>query len=186
MVGILNDVTKRVGMAFTHEGDQIALIGDNRGELGGSQYLKTIHKQIAGAIPSIDLAKVNQTIAFLVEAADKGLLKSAHDIADGGLAVALAECCFQHLIGADINYHSTIRPDAYLFGESRPLVIISFEKSKQAAIEQICKAKKLTFSPIGITGGEYLNINDNINCLVHNLRHLHEDTIPRMMDTVGR
>jgi phosphoribosylformylglycinamidine synthase len=65
MVGVLDDVTKRIGMAFTHEGDRIAVIGDNLGELGGSEYLKTAHKRIAGAIPSIDLGKVNQTIAFL-------------------------------------------------------------------------------------------------------------------------
>lgn len=186
MVGVLDDVSKRIGMAFTREGDQIAVIGDNLGELGGSQYLKTVHKQITGAIPSIDLDKVNHTIAFLVESAAKGLLKSAHDVSDGGLAVALAECCFQHLIGADINYHSAMRPDACLFGESRPLVVISFEKEKQGQIEKLCRDKKLTFSPIGITGGEYLNINDQINCLVHDLRNLYEDTIPRLMDKVGR
>jgi phosphoribosylformylglycinamidine synthase subunit PurL len=185
MVGVLDDVSRRIGMSFTHEGDQIALIGDNHGELGGSQYLKTIHKQIAGAIPSIDLAKVNRTIAFLVESAAKGLLKSAHDIADGGLAVALAECCFAHEIGADISCHFPHRPDACLFGESRPQVVISFEKDKQSQIEKLCRDKKLTFSPIGITGGEYLNINDQINCLTHELRHLYEDTIPQMMDKIG-
>ncbi|NLI16835.1 MAG: phosphoribosylformylglycinamidine synthase subunit PurL [candidate division Zixibacteria bacterium] len=185
MVGVLDDVTKRIGMAFTHEGDRIAVIGDNLGELGGSEYLKTAHKRIAGAIPSIDLGKVNQTIAFLVEAASKELLKSAHDVSDGGLAVALAECCFQHLIGAFIYYRLDYRPDACLFGESRPLVIISYEETRQEEIEQLCAAKKLTFSPIGITGGEYLNINELINCSVHELRDLYEDTIPRMMDKIG-
>ena len=185
MVGILEDVTRPVRMSFVDEGDLIAVIGDNKGELGGSEYLKVIHNIIAGAIPQISLDEVKQTIAFLVEAAGEGLLKSAHDISDGGLAVALAECCFANEIGASIAYRSSMRPDAHLFGESRPLVVISFEKSKQALIEKLWTINRIPMQIIGRTGGQYLSINDQVKCSVIDLKNIYERAIPKLMEKIG-
>ena len=185
MVGVLNDINKRLTSFFQQEGDIIALIGDNKGELGGSEYIKTIHNKVAGSIPSISPQSVKDVASLLVELADSELLHCAHDISDGGLAVALAECCFANEIGAEITISSELRNDAMLFGESRPLVVISFPGQSQSSILELCKNKNIPVSIIGKTGGSNLKINDLINCSVSELRDIYESAIPRMMEKIS-
>ena len=185
MVGIIEDVTKRLTSFFSDGGDMVALIGDNRGELGGSEYLKVIHNKVAGAIPEISSQSVKDIAGALVRLAGNQLIKSAHDISDGGLAVALAECCFENEISASVNMQSDLRPDALLFGESRPLVIISFEDSKRDIIKEICDSNGVSFNEIGKTGGDRLIVNDLIDCSVSEIRNIYESAIPRMMERIS-
>jgi len=109
MVGVLNDINKRLTSFFQQEGDIIALIGDNKGELGGSEYLKTIHDKVTGTIPAISPQSVKDVVVLLVDLANSELLHSAHDISDGGLAVALAECCFANDTGAEVAITCDLR-----------------------------------------------------------------------------
>ncbi len=185
MVGVLNDVKKRLTSFFQQNGDIIALIGNNRGELGGSEYIKTIHDKAAGAIPAISPSSVKDVVALLVELADNELLHSAHDISDGGLAVALAECCFDNEIGAEVTIISRLRNDAMLFGESRPLVVISFPEQSRNRIIELCQNNNIPVSIIGKTGGSNLKINDLINCNVAELKDTYESAIPRMMEKIS-
>lgn len=185
MVGILDDVEKRLTSSFKDRGDIIALIGENKGELGGSEYLKTIHSKVAGPVSKIAPEKVKNVISVLVELANKELIKSAHDISDGGLAVALAECCFENELGAIVKFKSDLRNDAVLFGESRPLVIISFDKSNQDDINHICDKNGAQFEIIGKTGDDDLIINDLIKCSVLDLKDIYESAIPRVMERIS-
>ncbi|RKX18326.1 MAG: phosphoribosylformylglycinamidine synthase subunit PurL, partial [Candidatus Zixiibacteriota bacterium] len=185
MVGILDDVQKRLTSSFKDGGDVIALIGENKGELGGSEYLKVVHNKVAGLIPEIEPEKVRDVISVLVELANKELIKSAHDVSDGGLAVALAECSFENEIGAKVKIKSGLRSDALLFGESRPFVIISFSKSNMDDIKDICNKNSVPFEEIGKTSGSELVINNIVKCSVLELKDIYESAIPRLMERIS-
>src|SRR5687767_10336083 len=94
VVGVIEDAASTLGRVFRAAGRDIVLLGDPDGNLGGTEYLKTIHGLVAGEIPRVDLARERALIEVLVEAAARHLIESAHDCSDGGLAVTLAECAF--------------------------------------------------------------------------------------------
>jgi phosphoribosylformylglycinamidine synthase len=185
MVGVIDDVTKRLTSHFKNDGDQIALLGENLGELGASEYLKIIHDKVAGKLPDISLDKVKNIIDLLVDLADNELINSAHDISDGGFAVALAECCFGKEIGAEVTISSKLRSDAWLFGESRPLVIISFNRASAADIGKLAKRFNVPLEIIGKTGGSDLIIDNLIKCSVAELKDIYESAIPNKMETIS-
>jgi phosphoribosylformylglycinamidine synthase len=130
MVGLLDDVTKATRSNFAVPGDTIVLLGDNSDELGGSEYLQRIHGVVAGSPPRVDLAREKALIDTLVEAIGKGYVRSAHDCADGGLAVALAECCIMRrdaTLGADVDLSpwDALPLRALLFGEGQGRAVLS-------------------------------------------------------------
>ncbi len=96
VVGLIEDASRVLSRTFKGEGHDVVLLGEGLGELGGSEYLNTIHGLVRGKPPQLDLDRERALIALLVRAAADGLLQSAHDCSDGGLAVALAECCLRH------------------------------------------------------------------------------------------
>lgn len=163
MVGVINNISKAVSLEFKTSGDIILLIGKNKEELGGSQYLITIHNIKKGAAPDLDLdleKKVQETVLGLI---DKGFIKSAHDCSEGGLAVALAECCISRknkMLGAEISLDEEgMRKDALLFGESQSRFIISISPKNQKEVEKIIDKKGLLFTVLGRTGGKKMIIN---------------------------
>jgi len=128
MVGLLENVENRVGMSFRRAGDLVARLGETRDELGGSEFLRTIRGRDEGPCPEINLEAERRLIGLLISLAERRLLSSAHDIADGGLAVALAECAMAPGLGAEITLHeSFLRPCALLFGESTGRALVSFD-----------------------------------------------------------
>ncbi|MFV2064940.1 MAG: phosphoribosylformylglycinamidine synthase subunit PurL, partial [Chloroflexota bacterium] len=123
MLGLLEDLARRCDIGFRDEGDAIHLLGDLESDLAGSEYLSQHHGLVAGR-PSIDLDREVALQRLLREAIGHGLLRSAHDCSDGGLAVAVAESAFRGGIGAScpgIAHH--LRPDATLFGEAQSRVV---------------------------------------------------------------
>jgi len=130
MVGLIDDLSHITRATFQKDGDTIILLGEVGGELGGSEYLATIHGKVIGAPPRCDVEQEKALIDALLEAIRAGVVSSAHDCSDGGLAVALAECCIanpEHESGADIDLssHSVIQDRAILFGESQGRVVVS-------------------------------------------------------------
>src|SRR5438552_1884736 len=101
MVGLLEDVEKRVGVPFRREGDIVALLGEARDELGGSEFLRTVRGREEGPCPAVDLPAERRLVDLLVRLARNGNLASAHDLSDGGLAVALAECAMNSGLGCE-------------------------------------------------------------------------------------
>ncbi|MCX5657130.1 MAG: phosphoribosylformylglycinamidine synthase subunit PurL [Candidatus Omnitrophica bacterium] len=122
MIGIIKDVNMVCSQNFKQKGDSIILLGRCREELGASEYLKEIHNLIKGDAPQLDLRLEQAVQKTALKVIEKGLVNSAHDCSEGGLAVALAECCFSNkdkMIGATINnLDCDIRTDALLFCES--------------------------------------------------------------------
>jgi phosphoribosylformylglycinamidine synthase len=170
MVGLLEDVRKLITQGFKTEGDIIALLGETKDDLAASEYAQTILGLTTGELiengilPEIDLdleVKVQQT---LLKLADECLLKSAHDCADGGLAVAIAESCFSSLNnpanGAEIELKAeNLSAETLLFGETPSRIVISFAPENAEKVKEI--VGDLPCSIIGKVAGKDLKININ-------------------------
>ena len=165
MVGLLEDVELRATAHFKDEGDIIALLGITKDELGGSEYLKIVHNMDRGMPPSIDMELEKKVEDSCREAVRSGIIKSAHDLSEGGLAIALSESCFspKGLIGAVIEVKAGLRPESLLFGESQSRVIISFASKDLEEVERICNKHGAPFEVIGKVGGRVLKINGLID-----------------------
>ncbi len=161
MVGILNRVEDRVTQDFKDPGDLVALLGSNRGHLGGTEYLEHVHGRVAGAPPPVDLEYEKRLHRLLVELARRELIKSAHDVSHGGLAVTLAECCIsgEATLGATVELKEKMRPDALLFGEDQGRVVISLEPPQTGEVEALAAQYGVPFSILGRVGGENLRIS---------------------------
>jgi phosphoribosylformylglycinamidine synthase len=130
MVGLLSDLRHATTARFTATGHAIVLLGENTAELGASEYARWIHDTVAGAPPACDLAGERRLIDALLEAIEAGAIMSAHDCSDGGLAVALAECCVMSeddILGAsvDLSRWSALSLRSLLFGEAQGRVVVS-------------------------------------------------------------
>ncbi len=166
MVGLLEDPKHAVGSHFVDENDVVIIVGDTKGELGGSEYLKQMFDKVAGKVPSVDLEYQSRLIKALVEAASKRLVKSAHDVSLGGLAVAIAESSLKDgnnlsAIGVEIDltdYGKGLRPSALLFGEDQGRVILSAEPGKVHELKQLFESFNLPFYIVGTTGGDKIKI----------------------------
>ncbi len=169
MIGLLQ--RPPVTMEFKDEGDAIILLGETREELGGSEYLKLIHGRKQGRPPRVDLAGERRLQRLLAAAARDGLLKSAHDCAEGGLAVALAECCLaerDRMLGASLEAEALasgrrLRLDALLFGESAGRVVISCEPRRADAAAALAERFNVPARLIGRVGGGRLVLGDWID-----------------------
>jgi phosphoribosylformylglycinamidine synthase len=141
MVGLI-DGRDAVTSHFKKAGDVIIVLGQTREELGGSEFLKVIFNKKAGRVPRLDLKEAKTLNELLFELAKAGLLQSAHDCAEGGLAVALAESCISFKgreIGAAVKLPVTTSKEAFLFGESQSRVVISVSPKDRAAAEALIK-----------------------------------------------
>jgi phosphoribosylformylglycinamidine synthase len=165
VVGLLEHADRVIGSRFRHAGDVIVLFGDGRGELGGSEYLKTMHGQVAGRPPALDLEAERRLQQLLVELAVARVIHAAHDTSDGGLAVALAECTFGNGIGADVSIggvrvstDAAVNDAAALFGESASRVLVSADPASAARVIERAEAAGVPARAIGKTGGSRIRI----------------------------
>ncbi len=185
MVGIIEDISRVIKPWFIREGDLIALAGINKLELGGSEYLSIIHNRIFGPPPSIDLELEKNVHLFVREAIRRGLLNSAHDCSEGGLAIAIAESCIGNNVGARVKLKDSIRIDALLFGESQSRIILSFPEENQNVLDDLARRYNVPFSVIGRTGGDDLIINDFLDCSLAEMRHKWENGLRERLDAKG-
>jgi phosphoribosylformylglycinamidine synthase len=160
MVGLLERVETALTPWFKSAGDLVVLLGRTREELGGSEYLKFIHGQTRGTPPWIDLRLEQAVQSCCREAIEQQLLRSAHDISDGGLAVALAECCItgpEKPLGVRIDGLEMNRADAYLFSESQSCVIVSLADGNLPALREIAARHSVPLQVIGtVTGSRFI------------------------------
>lgn len=128
MLGLLEDAKKHTTIDFKDEGDVIILVGETRDEIGGSEYLKVIFGIEAGRVPEVQVEIEKNTIEGVLKCTDENLLKSCHDISNGGFIVALLECCFKNEMGAKLSINTDLREDRFLFSESQGRFILSCRK----------------------------------------------------------
>jgi phosphoribosylformylglycinamidine synthase subunit PurL len=160
VVGLLEDASRVLTRAFRAAGDAIVLLGEGLGEIGGSEYLKTVHGVVRGRPPRLDLERERALIGLLSSAAAAGLLRSAHDCADGGIAVTLAECAFDTGgIGLDVDLPAAGDEAATLFGESASRVVVSVSTGQVDELLARAAAAGVPAARIGSTGGSRLGIS---------------------------
>jgi phosphoribosylformylglycinamidine synthase subunit PurL len=168
VVGLLEHADRVVSQRFKEAGDLILLLGETgAGELGGSEYLKTVHGLVRGAPPALDLSGERALQSLLVTLANERLLRSAHDCSDGGIAVTVAECCFDtNGIGAEIALEAIevaraarVNVAAALFGESASRVIVSVEPDRVTTVLERAAAARVPARVVGETGGNRLRMS---------------------------
>ena len=165
IVGLIEDADTVVRRTFRDEGDVIVLLGQSRDELGGSEYLTVMHGLIRGVPPALDLAREAALQRVLVKGAADGLIRSAHDCAEGGIAVTLAECCFDSGLGAsaDIAAVDTAAAGfgdvATLFGESASRVVVSVTPARAAELAALAAAESIPAATIGRVGGDRIALS---------------------------
>jgi phosphoribosylformylglycinamidine synthase len=189
MVGLVESLAHVTRSAFTIDGDAIVLLGDNTDELGASEYLLRIHDEVAGAPPRVDLAMEKVLVGALLEAIRAGTVRSAHDVADGGLAVALAECVMMDRArptGAtvDLGAWSSLPLRALLFGEAQGRVVVS--SPDPGAVLAIAARHGVKASTIGTVDGtaRWLQITvgpRRIRASVRRMADAYHEAIPRIM-----
>ena len=164
VVGLIEDQTKIMTQGFKKPGHCIGLIGFTMEELGGSEYLKVLFDKTEGKAPALDRKNEKQVQEFCLELIQKGLIQSAHDCSEGGLAIAVAESCFaapEEALGAKLELESTLRGDTLLFGESQSRIVISFPEELTEQIENLALSYHVDFSLIGVTGGSQFTVSIN-------------------------
>jgi phosphoribosylformylglycinamidine synthase len=185
MLGIIDDIEHITTQYFKDPGDRIILIGKTIEELGGSEYLKLIHGKVCGDCPQIDLNHEKQVQDAVRDLITSGLLKSAHDLSEGGLAVGLAECCMtdrNNQIGCEVSIDSDLRPDVFLFSESQSRYIITTTVQNLKGVTRKLQDDAISFAESGTVGGDRLRIGSLIDCQVSDLSETHYETLYRYMD----
>ncbi|WP_298724523.1 phosphoribosylformylglycinamidine synthase subunit PurL [uncultured Ferrovibrio sp.] len=179
-VGVLDDVAQMATLAFKLPGETILLIGQTRGHLGQSIYLREICGQEAGPPPPVDLKaeRINgDAVRMLIQ---KGMVSAVHDCSDGGLAVALAEMAMAGGMGAEV----TLPPgDAFeiAFGEDQARYVVTCPSDKAEAVLAAAEAAGAPVVRLGLTGGDALTFAGQGTISVQALRQAHEDWLPRYM-----
>jgi phosphoribosylformylglycinamidine synthase len=158
MVGLIEDISNATTMSFKNEDDIIILLGQNKDEIGGSLFLSIIHGLEAGRPPELDLELEKLVQGTALKLIKKGLVTAAHDCSEGGLAVALAECCIAGGIGAEILLTDSIKTSSLLYGETQSRIIITTPKDKVDIVLNLLSETMVPYKVLGDVGGNELNI----------------------------
>jgi phosphoribosylformylglycinamidine synthase len=149
VLGVIDDVSRRTPQGFDKDGALIYLLGDTRDEFGGSEW-HAMHGFLGGRPPCVDLAREKLLADVLINASRDGLLESAHDLAEGGLAQALVESCLHGECGARIVLPEGSDPFVALFSESAGRVVVSVPRSEEVRFTDMCTARGLSHRRIGV------------------------------------
>jgi len=184
MVGVVDDVTLRCTAGFGTEGDGIALVGPLGAELGGSEYQRLESGSNQGPPPALDIDLERRVHSFVLDAIRARLLRSAHDCAEGGIAVAIAESCLMGDIGADIALDGASdaegligREAGILFGESQSRFLISFAREALVRLHELAGRHSVPLRDIGSVGGKRLRVTGLIDLPLSELRQVHEGAL---------
>jgi phosphoribosylformylglycinamidine synthase subunit PurL len=185
MLGLVENVNEQVMTpAFKDQGDVIYYLGAKRHGLGGSEYLSTIHGLTSGDAPDIDLDFEVHLQSVVLKAIRQNKINAAHDVSDGGLAVALAEMAIFSGIGAVLSVKE-LNGSYYevLYSEAQSGVVVTTPRSMAANFERYCKQEELPFSELGVVGGNKLEIDEFIQLGVGEIAEIYESVLPSMMET---
>ena len=166
-LGLLEDASKATRSAFATEGLVVGLLGAGTSEveahdLAGSEYLQWIHGRVEGS-PRIDIGLEKRVHQVCRSAIEQGLLASAHDCSEGGLAVALAECSIQGDVGFVGDFSIADRWDVILFGEQQSRIIVSLPKEHWDALSRLASGSAVPIVRLGYTGGDRFQLNDQMD-----------------------
>ncbi|MFD0672273.1 phosphoribosylformylglycinamidine synthase subunit PurL [Cohnella sp. GCM10027633] len=186
MVGLVHDTDHITTQEFKAEGDVIFLLGETKAELGGSEFQYAVHGVTEGRPPELDLATERKLQGAVLGAIQSGLVASAHDLSEGGLAAALAESGFGRGLGADVTFGSNLRPDIALFSESQSRILLSAKPDKADALAAAIAAAGVSVERLGVVGGDRLKVSVGghtaIDAPIAELRGVWKSAIPAYMN----
>ncbi|MFC4014726.1 phosphoribosylformylglycinamidine synthase subunit PurL [Nonomuraea purpurea] len=178
VLGVIDDVAKRVPTGFVAEGLEVVLLGDTHEEFGGSEWAHVEHRHLGGLPPRAVLEAERALATVLVEAAGRELLAGSHDLSDGGLAVALAESCLARGVGASVALSGDAFTDLFSESASRALVVVRPEA--YAELASLCGRHDVPCYRLGTTGGASLVVEGEFEVSVEELRTTHTATLPAL------
>lgn len=180
-VGLMNDVTKHASIPFKAAGDVILLIGDTRGHLGQSIYLREVSGREEGAAPALDLKTERRNGDFVRGLISTGRVSTVHDVSDGGIAVTLAEMAMSSGIGASIHAPSALSRTGFWFGEDQSRYVLAVSEAEGHRIIAEAKLANVPVVKLGETGGTALKFDSEAPVEVATLRQVHEAWLPKLM-----
>jgi phosphoribosylformylglycinamidine synthase len=200
VLGVHPDVRTRLAAGFAADGARVVLLGRTREEFGGSAWADVVHRHLGGRPPAVNLPAERNLAALIASAASAGVLASAHDLSDGGLAVALAEACLRGGRGCLINLAAHVgragvsaavlsRGDppgppgpadafAALFSESAARAIVSVSPGHEEAFAALCTAHEVPATTLGVTGGDTLTVDGTFEVPLDELTRTWQGTLP--------
>jgi phosphoribosylformylglycinamidine synthase len=180
-VGLLKDATKMATIAFKREGDVVILIGETRGHLGQSIYLREIEGKEDGGAPPVDLALEKKHGDFVRGLIEQGRVDTVHDLSDGGLLVAITEMALKGNIGASVGQAGLADAVPFWFGEDQGRYLIAAPFAEAEKIVAQARAAEIFVAELGKTGGDALTLDDTDSVALGDLRAAHEDWFPKFM-----
>ncbi|MGC9669375.1 phosphoribosylformylglycinamidine synthase subunit PurL [Planosporangium sp. 12N6] len=186
VLGVLPNVTYRVPMGFSADGDVLFLLGQTRAELSGSEWAWVTHSHLGGRPPMVDLAAEKLLASVLVTAAERGHLGAAHDLSDGGLAQALVESALRHDLGATISLPDDVDPFVLLFSESAGRALVAVPRGHVDAFAALCTERNLAHARIGVVDGRSgaLEVSGQFRIPLAELRQAYSSTLPGLFGHV--
>jgi phosphoribosylformylglycinamidine synthase II len=185
MVGLVHDIDHITTQEFKAEGDVIFLLGETKAEIGGSEFQYAVHGVTEGRPPELDLATERKLHQAVLKAIQQGLVASAHDLSEGGLAAALAEAGFGRGLGANVAFATNLRPDIALFSESQSRILLSAKPESADKLAAEMEAAGIPIQRLGIVTADRLAItidgNDAVNASIAELRREWQEAIPSRM-----
>ncbi|WP_084557149.1 phosphoribosylformylglycinamidine synthase subunit PurL [Hamadaea tsunoensis] len=186
VLGVHDDVAQRVPMGFSYAGDAVFLLGSTRTELSGSEWAWVEHNHLGGTPPQVDLPGERRLGEALGEAADRGLVRSAHDLSDGGLAQALVESSLRRGFGVDVElpaeWSTGTLPFVYLFSESTGRALVTVPPGHEMAFTALCEERQLPVTKLGTVAAEgaALSVQGQFSVSLDELREAWTGTLPRL------
>jgi phosphoribosylformylglycinamidine synthase len=181
MLGILHDKNHQMTIGFKSKGDMIFMIGELKNDISSSEYLVSWHKIKESTVPYFDLEfeyRLNETIRELIK---RSLVRSAHDVSDGGLYVSLVESSMPRSLGFDITSDAEIRRDAFLFGESQGRIIVSVTPSKETAFIDFMLDQNIPFFALGhVTKGE-IRVDDESFGFIEDVKKIYDSALENQL-----
>ena len=187
VLGVIDNVARRIPSGWQDDGNNIYLLGTTYDELDGSAWAETIHQHLGGQPPKVDLQKEKQLAELLQGAAVQGLIESAHDVSEGGLAVAVAESALRFNVGAriwieELKDRDQLDDTAALFSESQARVIVTVGREDDVKFQGLCEARGVPVLRIGVTDkeSEALNIQGIAEIPLNEVRSGWARTLPEL------
>jgi phosphoribosylformylglycinamidine synthase subunit PurL len=178
VLGVHDDVRERVAIGFTAEAASVVLLGETRPEFGGSAWAHVVHGHVGGRPPRVNLTAERQLALTLMAAAAGGLLDAAHDLSDGGLALALAESCLSGGLGCRVRLPGD--PFVWLFSESAARAVVAVKPVAAARFTQLCADHGVPATVLGTVGGTSLDVDGCFAIPLAELAAVHEHTLPAL------
>jgi phosphoribosylformylglycinamidine synthase len=178
VLGVHDDVRRRVQSGFRQPGAAIVLLGETAPEFGGSLWAWLRHGHLGGLPPAVDLEAERALADVLIAAAARGLLVAAHDLSDGGLAVALAESCLSGGTGCTITLPAD--PATFLFSESAARAVVAVRPGAEEELVALCAQAGVAAATLGATGGTALEVSGLFTVPLDELARVHSGALPAL------